>query len=77
VNDPPQLTSAAQSKLTLTQDGTTRVDLSGWFVDADTPFKDATGAPLDSLTYAVNEANQPPGQARVGSAWIQPPACSH
>jgi VCBS repeat-containing protein len=57
VNDAPGVTLLAKSSLNAIQDSATELDVSAWFADADRPFLDATGAPLDSLTYAVKEAN--------------------
>jgi VCBS repeat-containing protein len=57
INDAPGVTLLAKASLNAIQDSPTNLDVSGWFADADRPFLDATGGPLDSLTYAVKEAN--------------------
>jgi len=73
VNDPPAVTGQAKSTITTIQDSPTELDVSGWFADADRPFLDASGGPLDTLTYAVKEASDSP----VGSpAWFSIDATS-
>ena len=67
VNDLPGVTVQAKSTLNGIQDSPTELDVRGWFSDADRPFLDATGGPLDSLTYGVTEAN-PSGGATP--AWF-------
>jgi hypothetical protein len=61
VNDPPAVTAQAKASISVTQDSPIELNVYGWFSDADLPFFDATGGPLDRLSFAVKEADAPVG----------------
>ena len=67
INDPPAVTTQAKAAISVTQDSVTALDVHDWFTDADLPFFDATGAPLDGLSFAVKEADAPIGSSQ---AWF-------